>query len=61
MKKKEHSLRGINLDFQTEELNELDKVFFCSYGLKFNVIKTCQLFQSEVTMGWKADKLFIAQ
>lgn len=59
--KKKHFLRGINLDFQTEELNELDKVFCCSYGLKFNVIKTCQLFQSEVTMGWKADKLFIAQ
>lgn len=59
---KKHSLRRINLDFQTEELNELDvKVFCCSYGLKFKVIKTCQLFQSEVTMGWKADKLFIAQ
>lgn len=49
--KKKHSLRGINLDFRTAELNEQDQVFFCSYGLKFNVIKTCQLFQSEVTVG----------
>lgn len=55
MKKKKHSLPGINLDFRTAELNEEDPVFCCSYGLKFNVIKTCQLFQSEVTICKVAD------